>query len=396
MKKFVSLFLILVLSLSMFMVGCTPAEDSSSEDAASEDEAATEESDVIKIGVFEPMTGPNAAGGALEIEGLELANELYPEVLGKKVELVVVDNKSDKVEAANAARRLVDKEKVPVIIGSWGSSFSMAAGPIVKEAQVPAIGTSCTNPLVTKSNPYYFRVCFVDTFQSVVMAQYAYEEVGAKKIAIIQEISNDYSVALSKLFANEFKKLTGDDDAIVSVNNYNTGDQDFTAQLTNVKDSEADAIFAPGNFTESALVMKQAKELGLDIPMLGADTWETPEVIEIAGEAAEGAVFSTFFDSEVPMTDTTTEFLNAYKEKYGEDKEPAAVTALAFDAYLLALDAIERADSTDSNAIRDALAETEKFPGAAGFVTLNEDGDAVKSAIIKEIKDGKFTYKTTI
>lgn len=386
MKKIICLLLVLVLSLSMFMVGCNSSEDTTD----------TQESDVIKIGVFEPMTGPNAAGGALEVEGLKLANELYPEVLGKKVELVIVDNKSDKVEAANAARRLVDKEKVPVIIGSWGSSFSMAAGPIVKDAEVPAIGTSCTNPLVTKGNPYYFRVCFVDTFQSVVMAKYAYENVGAKKIAIIQEISNDYSVALSKLFSNEFKKLTGDEDAIVSVNNYNTGDQDFTAQLTNVKDSDADAIFAPGNFTESALIMKQAKELGLDLPMLGADTWETPEVIEIAGQAAEGAVFSTFFDSEVPMTETTTEFLEAYKAKYGEEKEPAAVTALAFDAYLLALDAIKTAGNTDSNAIRDALAATEKFPGAAGFVTLNEDGDAIKSAIIKVVKDGKFTYKTTI
>lgn len=386
MKRKISLLLVAILMVSAFMIGCTPAEENAGEG----------EAEIIKIGVFEPFTGANAAGGALEKEGIELAHELYPTVLGKEVEVVYVDNKSDKVEAANAARNLVDKEQVAVVIGSWGSSLSMAAGPIYQEAQIPAIGTSCTNPLVTLGNEYYFRVCFIDSFQGVVMANYAYNEAGAKKVAIIQEISNDYSVALSQIFQEEFKKLTGDEEAIVSVSNYNTGDQDFTAQLTSIKESGADAIFAPGNFTESALVMKQAKELGIDIPFLGADTWETPEVIEIAGEAAEGAVFSTFFDSAVPLTETTTIFLDAYKAKYGEDKEPAAVTALAFDAYILALDAIEKAGSTDGPAIRDALAATENFQGAAGIVTLDENGDAVKSAIIKTIADGKFTYKTTV
>ncbi len=388
MKRKISLFLVILLMTSAFLFGCGTSEPESEETGGEEE--------VIKIGVFEPFTGANAAGGALEKEGIELAHELYPEVLGKQVEVVYVDNKSDKVEAANAARNLVDKEQVAVVLGSWGSSFSMAAGPIYQEAQVPAIGTSCTNPLVTLGNEYYFRVCFIDSFQGVVMANYAYNEAGAEKIAIIQEISNDYSVALSQIFQNEFIELTGDENAIVSVSNYNTGDQDFTAQLTSIKELGADAIFAPGNFTESALLMKQAKELGIDIPFLGADTWETPEVIDIGGDAVEGAVFSTFFDSAVPLTDETTVFLDAYKAKYGEDKEPAAVTALAYDAYILALDAIERAGSTEGPAIRDALAATENFPGAAGIVTLDENGDAVKSAIIKTIENGEFTYKSTV
>lgn len=396
MKRKLALLLAFTLVFSVFAFGCTKTEEPAAGEPAAEEPAA-EESDVIKIGVFEPMTGANAAGGALEIEGLKLANKLYPEVLGKKVELVIVDNKSDKVEAANAARRLVDKEQVPIVIGSWGSSFSMAAGPVVKDAQVAAIGTSCTNPLVTLGNEFYFRVCFIDSFQGVVMARYAYDEVGAAKVAIIQEISNDYSVALAQFFTEEMKKLTGDEDVIVSVSNYNTGDQDFTAQLTNIKDSGADAIFAPGNFIESALIMKQAKELGIEIPFLGADTWETPEVIEIGQDAVEGAVFSTFFDSEVPLTDETTIFLEAYKAEYGEDKEPAAVTALAYDAYLVALNAIETAGTaTDTVAIRDAVAATSMFPGAAGIISLDENGDAVKSAIIKTIEDGKFKYKATV
>lgn len=389
MKK-LSLFLVLVILVSSFAAGCVQKADTPAEGTKAE------ETEVIKIGVFEPLTGANAAGGALEKEGLELANELYPEVLGKKVKLVFVDNKSDKVEAANAATKLIDQEKVSVIIGSWGSGFSISAGEVIKKSdrKVAAIGTSCTNPLVTKGNDYYFRVCFIDPFQGNVMANYAYNEVGAKKVAFIIEKTNDYAVGLAKFFEDTFKELTSDENAVVYKSFYNTGDQDFTAQLTSIKESGAEVIFAPGNFTESALVTKQAKELGLDLPILGGDTWETPEFIEIAGDAAEGVVFSTFFDANAKLTDNTTKFLEAYNEKY--NKEPAAVTALAFDAYLLALDAIKKANSTDPTAIKDALAATKDFPGAAGVVTLDENGDAVKSAVIKTVKDGKFTYLTTV
>ena len=249
MKKIakIALFAMTALAFSSMFMAC------SKKDAAS--------SDTIKIGVFEPMTGANAAGGALEIEGIKLANELYPTVTvnGKeyKVELVIVDNKSDKVEAANAAQRLVDKEKVKVILGSWGSGYSIAAGPIVQDGKVPAIGLSCTNPLVTQGNPYYFRVCFIDPFQGTVMAKYANQDLGAKTAVLIREISNDYSVGLAKFFADQFKKLTGNDNSILAELNYNTGDQDFTAQLTAIKSKNPDVIFAPGNYTESALIMKQ-------------------------------------------------------------------------------------------------------------------------------------------
>ncbi len=352
----------------------------------------------IKFGVFEPMTGANAGGGALEVEGVKLANELYPTVTvgGKeyKIELVIADNKSDKVEAANAAQRLVDKDKVQVVLGSWGSSLSMAAGPIVEKAKVPAIGLSCTNPLVTKGNDYYFRVCFIDPFQGTVMANYAFKEVKAKKAVIIREVSNDYSVGLAKFFADSFKQLTGDPNAILAELNYNTGDQDFSAQLTEVKKYKPDVIFAPGNFTESALVIKQAKELGIQTPFLGGDTWETPEFIDVGKKSVEGAVFSTFFATEVPITETSKVFLKAYRKKY--NKEPAAVTALGFDGYLVAREAIMKANSLDTVKIRDAVAATKDYPGAAGMITLNEDGDATKSAVIKVVQDGKFTYKTTV
>jgi branched-chain amino acid transport system substrate-binding protein len=352
----------------------------------------------IKLGVFEPMTGANAAGGAMEVEGIKLANQLYPTVkvdgTEYKIELVVADNKSDKVEAANAAQRLVDQDKVQAVLGSWGSSLSMAAGPIVKDKKIPAIAMSATNPLVTKGNEYYFRVCFIDPFQGTVMANYAAKELKAKKAVIIREVSNDYSVGLAKFFVDSFKKLTGDEGAILGELNYNTNDQDFTAQLTTVKSMNPDVIFAPGNYTESALVIKQARELGITAPFLGGDTWETPEFIDVGKQTVEGAVFSTFFATEVPITETSKTFLDAYRKQY--NKEPAAVTALGFDGYLVVRAAIEKAGSLEGAKIRDALATTDRFPGAAGHITFDQNRDATKSAVIKVVKDGKFTYLTTV
>lgn len=347
-------------------------------------------SDVIKIGVLEPMTGANAAGGALEVEGIKLANKLYPEVLGKKVELVVVDNKSDKVESASAASRLVEKDKVSAIIGSWGSSLSMAAGDIVKNAQVPAVAASATNPLVTQGNDFYFRVCFIDPFQGKVMANYAFNNLKAKKVAIIQEVSSDYSVGLAKFFTDSFKQLTGDDNAVVAVSNYNSGDQDFTAQLTNIKAKNPDVIFAPGNFTESALLISQARQLGIKAPFIGGDTWETDEFLKIGQSAVEGATFSTFFTTEKPITKESEKFLAEYNKEY--NKEPAAVTALGYDAYILILDAITKANSADSVKIKEQLAKTQGFEGAAGVITLDENRNAVKDAVIKQVKGGKFSF----
>jgi branched-chain amino acid transport system substrate-binding protein len=384
MKKFLSVFLSVMLATIM-VSGCASGSAASAPAA----------SETIKIGVFEPLTGANAAGGELELDGVKLANKIYPEVLGKKVELVVVDNKSDKAEAASAAARLIDKDKVSAIIGSWGSGYAIAAGNIVKEKKVPAVGASCTNPLVTQGNDYYFRVCFIDPFQGTVMARYAFNKLGAKKAAIIQEVSNDYAVGLASFFKQEFVKLTGDPNSVVEVSNYQTGDNDFSAQLTNVKAKNPDVIFAPGNFTESALVIKQARKLGIQTPFIGGDTWETDEFLKVGGAEVEGAVFSTFFDPSVAMTPETTKFLDEYK-KANPDKQPAAVTALGYDAYNLILDAIKRANSTDPVKIREALAVTKDFPGAAGPITLDANGDAVKDAVIKTVKNGKFTYLDTV
>jgi branched-chain amino acid transport system substrate-binding protein len=355
--------------------------------------------DVVKVGVFEPLTGANAAGGAEELDGIRLAQGLYPTVKagGKtyKVVLAIADNKSDKVEAANAGQSLVDRDKVNVILGSWGSGLSMAAGPIFMAAKIPAIGLSCTNPLVTKGNPFYFRVCFIDPFQGTVMATYAHKNLGAKKAVLIREVSNDYSVGLAKFFSDSFVKLTGDKAAIVATLNYNTGDQDFSAQLTQIKSLKADVIFAPGNYTESALIIKQARELGIKTPFLGGDTWEIAEFINVGKAAVEGSVLSTFFDNDAALTPNSKTFVGAYQKKYG--KQPSGTAVLGFDGYLLALDAIKRAGTIEPGKIRDAIAATKKFPGASGYVTFAAgSNDPVKSAVIKEVKGGKFVFKTTV
>lgn len=382
--------ILLVLSVILILgslAGCTkaPAETPS-------EPSATEE--VVKIGVFEPMTGANAAGGEMTVEGIELANEKVGEVLGKKVELVILDNKSDKVEAANAASKLIEKDKVVAIIGSYGSSLSMAAGDIVKNLQVPAVGCSPTNPLVTLNNDYYFRVCFIDPFQGNVMANYAFNDLGAKKAAIIQDVQNDYSVGLSKFFVDAFTEMTGDDASIVATTSYNAGDQDFSAQLTNVKSLNPDVIFAPGNYGESALLIKQARDLGITVPILGGDTWEAPEFLSIGGAAVEGVVYSTHFTAESPVTEMSKTFLADYKAKYNKDAN--AFAALGYDAYMVIIDAITRANSADPVAIRDAIAETKDFVGATGNITLDENGDAVKSAVINKVENGKFVYLTTV
>ncbi len=391
---FSTLSLAAIVATGATLVGCSkqqPAAGAGSSAAAS---AATANADVIKIGVFEPLTGANGAGGNDELEGIKLANKLYPTILGKKVELVVVDNKSDKVEAANAAMVLAQKEKVNAVLGSWGSSLSMAGGPIFAEAKIPAVAVSATNPNVTKGNEHYFRVCFLDPFQGTVGATYAFNTLKAKKVAIIREVSNDYSVGLAKFFVDQFTKLTGDAQAVVATADYNTGDQDFTAQLTNIKKANPDVIFAPGNYTESALIIKQARQLGMKTPFIGGDTWDMDAFLKVGGEAVEGAVFSTFFANDVPINKTSEAFLKAYRDEY--KKEPPATAALGFDAYRVVLDAITRANSAEPQKIRDALAQTKGFEGAAGDITINADRDADKPAVFKQVKGGKFAFLSTV
>ncbi len=348
--------------------------------------------DVIKIGVYQPLTGDNAAGGQLTLEGMRLANKLYPEVLGKEVQLVVVDNKSERPEAANAVARLIDNDNVSAILGSYSSGLSMAGGQIAKDKGVPAIGCSPTNPLVTLDNDYYFRVCFIDPYQGAVMANYALNELGFTQAAIIKENGSDYSVGLARFFNNAF--IAGGGEIVADID-YQKMDNDFTAQLGAIRAANPEVIFAPGDFAPSALLIKQAREMGIDVPFLGGDTWEVGEFLELGGEEVNGATFSSHFTAEFPATEMTQIFIDAFNDEY-PNTNPNAFAALGFDTYILALDAMERAQSSEPQAIRDAIAETTGFMGVTGNITLDENGDATKSAVINQVVDGNFAFRMII
>lgn len=386
-KKTMCIFLSLVLILSVFATGC----GSSNKPA----EPAKPAEDVIKIGVYEPLTGGQAAGGKMTVDGMKLANKLFPQVLGKKVELVVEDNKSEPTESANVVSRLIDQHKVQVILGSYGSSNAKSGGNVAKTKGVPAIGCSPTNPTVTQDNDYYFRVCFIDPFQGTVMATYAFNDLKAKKVAIIREVTSDYSVGLTNYFVDAFKKLSGDVDSVVATLDYKKGDQDFTAQLQTIKNKKPDVIFAPGEIGESAILIKQARQLRIEVPFLGGDTWEAPEFLSIGDKAVEGIAFSTHYTAEAPVTEMSPKFVEAFKAEYS-GQEANAFAALGFDTYILALDAITKAGKYEAKAIRDILATTKDFKGATGNITFDSNGDPIKSAVIKQVKDGKFVYLTTV
>ena len=355
------------------------------------------EEKVIKIGVFEPTTGENGGGGFQEVLGIRYAREMHPTVTinGEEyqVELVEVDNKSDKTEAVNAAQKLVS-EKVSVVLGSYGSGVSIAAGQIFADAKIPAIGCSCTNPQVTEGNDYYFRVCFIDPFQGTVMANYAFQN-GAKSAAVITQLGDDYSSGLGSFFKDAFAKLGGE---IVSEEQFQTNQTDFKAILTNIKAANPDIIFAPSSITTAPLIIKQARELGITATIAAGDTWENSTIIENAGKDAEGVVLSTFFDEAEPANDEAAAFIKGFKEYLVKNKQEDIIpagSALGYDSYLAAIKAIETANSTDTTAIRDALKGVQ-IDGVTGSITFNETGDANKDiAFIKTIKDGRFQFLTT-
>ncbi|WP_308753631.1 ABC transporter substrate-binding protein [uncultured Anaerotruncus sp.] len=404
MKRVLAIVLSAVLALTL-LAGCgdsgtaapAPAGDNPT---AAADAAPAEGGDVIKIGVFEPQTGENGGGGLQEVYGIRYANQQFPTVNvgGKeyKIELVEADNKSDKTEAVTAAQSLISAG-CSVILGSYGSGVSIAAGEIFSDAQVPAIGCSCTNPQVTLGNDFYFRVCFLDPFQGTVMANYAAQD-GAKTAAVITQLGDDYSSGLGNFFKNAFVQLVGEG-SVVSEEQFQTNQTDFKAILTNIKAANPDVIFAPSSIATAPLIIKQARELGITAKIMAGDTWENGSIIENAGADAEGVALSTFFDEGDTSNAVATEFITGFKEYLvanGQDEIIPAVSALGYDAYLAALKAIETAGSTDPVAIRDALKGVE-FEGVTGAISFDENGDANKDkAFIKVVENGQFKFLKTV
>lgn len=347
--------------------------------------------DVIKLGAYLPMTGSVAAYGDMEWSGIQIAKEMEPEVLGKKVEVMLVDTKSDKIEAANAMTLLVEKEKVVGVLGEAISGNTMAGNPISEAAKIPSVSPTATNPLVNQGKNYAFRACFIDPFQGEVAARFARSELKAQTAAVIIDIAQDYCVGLGNFFVKEFVKQGG---KIVSTTYIQTGDQDFSAQLSAVQSTKPDIIYAPNYYTEDALMAKQARDLGINQPILTGDGAQADALIEIGGASVENMYFTAHFHKQAASTDRAKEYIKRYEEKYKKDAD--AFGALGADAYFLLVDAIKRAGSTDGTKVRDALAATKDFKGVSGTLTMGENGNPIKSMVINKVENGKFVYVTTI
>ena len=348
----------------------------------------------IPVGEFASLTGKEATFGQSSHEGTQLAVEEINAaggVLGKKINLITEDDESKSGEAATAVNKLLARDNVIAVLGEVASSRSNEAAPICQQNKIPMISPASTNPSVTKTGDFVFRVCFIDPFQGTVMAHFAQNTLKAKRVAIFTDVKSDYSKGLAKFFKEAFTKAGGE---IAVELDYNGSDKDFKGQLTSIKAANPDGVFVPGYYTDVALICIQAREIGLNVPFFGGDGWESSKLIEIGGPAVEGNYFSTHYSVDAG-TEKGKAFVAAYKKRYN-GKVPDAMAALGYDSAEILADAIRRAGSTDGQKVRDALAATKDFDGATGKITINADRDATKPAVILQVKDGKFKYVETI
>jgi branched-chain amino acid transport system substrate-binding protein len=351
--------------------------------------------DTIKIGEYASLTGKEASFGQQSHKGLTLAIEELNAaggVLGKKLELITEDNQTKPGESATAVKKLISRDKVVALIGEVASGRSLEAAPIAQAAKIPMIAPAATNPKVTQTGNYIFRVCFIDPFQGTVMAKFAQTDLKAKKVAVLSSVSNAYSVGLAKFFKETF---TANGGIIVSEKNFSEGDKDFRAQLTAVKAAGADAVFVPSYYTEAALIARQARDLGLNVPFFGGDGWVADQLLEIGGEALNGCYYSTHFSPE-NQDPVVQAFVKKFKARWGANENPDAFAALGYDAAYVLVDAIKRAGSTEGPKLRNALAATKNFSGVTGVTNIDANRDASKPAAIIAIKSGKLEFLKTV
>ena len=350
--------------------------------------------DTILIGEFASLTGKEATFGISSHEGTQLAIEELNAaggVLGKQIKLVTEDNQSKAGESANAVNKLIAKDGAVAILGEVASSRSLEAAPICQKENVPMISPSSTNPKVTETGDYIFRVCFIDPFQGTVMANFARKTLKAQKIAVFTDVKSDYSKGLAKFFKESFTAAGGQ---IVSELDFNGGDKDFKGQLTAIKAANPEGVFVPGYYTDAALICIQAKEVGLTVPIFGGDGWESEKLAEIGKEAVEGTYFSTHYSPDAGGPKGAA-FVAAYKKRFN-GKLPDAMAALGYDSAMILADAMKRAGGAEGAKIRDALAGTKEYDAVTGKITINAKRDAEKSAVILQVKGGKFAYVETI
>jgi branched-chain amino acid transport system substrate-binding protein len=384
--------------LAVVAAACGKKEEAPQQQAAAPAPAAAPaQGNTILIGHVASMTGEQATFGQSTDNAIRLAVKeanAAGGVKGKQLEVKTFDDQGKPDQAANGATQLITRDKVTILLGEVASSRSLAMAPVADQYQVPMISPTSTNPRVTKdgdkTRPFVFRVCFIDPFQGTVLAKFAIENLKLKKAAILRDVGNDYSVGLADFFATKFKELGG---TIVADESFKAGDQDFKAQLTTIKNKKPELVYIPAYYGDVALAGRQARELGIKVPLAGGDGWDSSKLYEIAQGALDGSYFSNHYTHESPEP-RVQEFVKKYKEAYGEI--PDALAALGYDAALVAIDAMKKAPDLTGPALKDAIASTKDFPGVAGTITIDGDHNAVKSAVVIGIEKNAPKYVATV
>ncbi len=392
----------------LFASGCKPASPAGPTTGgatpASYGSASSPTSgDTIVIGEYGSLTGDSSSFGIQTDAGIKIAQDEINAAGGienggkkYKVEIAVEDDAGTTAGAETAVKRLIDEKHVTAMLGEVASSLSIAGGKICQQDGIPMISPSSTRDSVTQIGDDIFRVCFLDSYQAAVDARFAIDGLKAKKAAVFTNKDQAYSTGFRDEFTKAFVKYGG---TIVMQQTYSQDDPDYRAQLTALKASNPDVILVPGYYKDASTVVKQARELGITIPLLGGDGWSAAELLKFGGKAMDGCYFSDHMSISDPKP-IVQQFVNAYKTKFGSDskmqKEPSTMAALGYDAAKIMFEAIARAKSLNKNDIRDAIAATKDYVGVTGNITINKDRNADKSAVIIAIKDGKFTYQCTV
>lgn len=351
---------------------------------------ASRAAEPIKIGHIASLTGKDAAFGVATRKGILLAVEEINAaggVLGRPIEYYVEDMESKPGEASTAVKKLIARDKVVAVLGANASTDSLEAAPICQLSRVPMMAISSTNPAVTERGNYIFRICFIDPFQGAVLAKFAHDSLHARRLAILTSASAPYSVGLSRVLRERFGALGGE---VVADQKYAEGDKDFRAQLTTIRAANPDVIAATGYYTEAALICLQARSLGLNVPIIGGDGWEAPQLTELGGKAVEGTYYSTYFSADNSAPEVRA-FVQRYAARWNGEK-PEAVSALGYDAMRLIADAIRRAGSTDEPKFRDAIAATKNFPGVTGNTTIDAHRNSAKAAVMLVVRAGRTEF----
>jgi branched-chain amino acid transport system substrate-binding protein len=385
-----------VMAVALAVAGCQKKQEAQAPAAPAAGTAAVA-GDTALIGLVTPRTGDLATFGESTERGVLLAIEeanAAGGVKGKKLAVKTYDSQGKPEEAAVAATRLIAQEKVVALIGEVASSGSLAMAPIADTNRVPMVSSASTNPRVTKdgekTRPYVFRVCFIDPFQGTVIAKFARETLKAQKVAILRDVGNDYSVGLADYFQAKVRELGGE---VVSDQSFKAGDQDFKAQLTAIKAKKPEMLYVPAYYTDVALIGRQARELGIKVPLAGGDGWDSSKLYEIAQGALDGGFFSNHYTHENPSP-VIQGFVKKYQEKYGS--VPDALAALGYDAAKMTIDAMTRATELSGPAIRDALEATKGLAGVTGSITLDPDHNPVKSAVVLGVEKNAPKYVSTV